>query len=290
MIHFSDIEKRKEAAHKDSVLTNEPLLMVDSVVEIAKVRGSWRFQHERLKGYRRGTFGRCKVSGGRWFWVLVLSRNWRVYGFAATESQAQADAKQVVSEDYPQGVRFVFRPGEAAWRYQGSFAKPSTFASDWRSRFPFWAERTHLYHYDYAYDEYQFERPTECTIAIVAVTEKKVFVHRLQKTQLSADDIKGIRRQDCYSFDRLELETQGKAWHHKLFATYYVERDPAFLNWEPPRQKMQPRIEELRRMMQKEHPDRGGNVELFMAAQKEYKSLRATLTNGERVAATGGRA
>lgn len=213
----------------------------------------------------------------RWFWVAegcarTQALSWRVYGFAETEQQAMTDAAATINEDLPTGFRFrVLGRSFAADIYAENLATRSWFAQDWRTRFPFWAERTHLYKYSEG----------EGTLRIVAVTDKSVFVYYppfVPKEQVHTLDVQKVPRRDCITFDRETLERDGEAYHRRVFKICYVE--PQQFAQHDHNQTTRPRIEDLRRVMQKEHPDRGGDVELFRAAQEEYRQLKHTAKRG----------
>lgn len=134
-----------------------------------------------------------------------------------------------------------------------------TFRNDWRQRFPFWRERTHVY------------RNGVHAVPIVAVTDCWVYVPLdwLGDAKVAPDR---VTRGDCHALPRLKLEQEGR--FRRRGASYSVEQsaDPV------PEQQSAPTTRksaaDLRRIMQREHPDKGGNVEAFIQAKRELDRLR----------------
>ena len=201
--------------------------------------------------------------------------DWVVYGFAESETQAVADAHQTITEDFPAG--FCFRWGSAGGAsdtYADHFAKKTWFAPNWRKRFPLWAHQTHLYHYDDSSDALTGE-PREGTLRIVAVTNDSVYVYLPPFAGAepgSNFDMQRVLTRDCIAFGREALETVGQSIHPTLSMVCYVESQ--LFERAAHAASVRLRVDELRRTMQKEHPDKGGDVEAFMTAQQEYKRLR----------------
>ena len=133
-----------------------------------------------------------------------------------------------------------------------------TFRSDWRERFPFWRERTHLYRNGFH------------AVPIVAVTDCWVYVPLdwLGDAKVTPDR---VARGDCQALPRLKLEQEGR--FRKRGAHYSIEppADPEPVQSAPTTRKS---VADLRRIMQREHPDKGGNVEAFIRAKREFDRLR----------------
>ena len=295
MIDHNDKVKRKQVAadlivsvvanHTTHPEPDAPTVILEmGQPSHARVDGALKDMNARYSAWHYGFWSRCNLGDRRWFWVAqAYGRkclvDWVVYGFAESERQAVASAHQAITEDFPVG--FCFRWGSAAGAadtYTDHFAKKPWFADNWRKRFPLWAHQAHLY--AYGATSHQSHDPQEETLRVVAVTQESVFVYRpsfVPTEQASNFDMQCVLTRDCIPLSREALETEGRATAPKASLVCYVESQ--LLRRSIHAAAIRPRVEELRRTMQKEHPDKGGDVEVFMSAQQEYKQLKRGVAN-----------
>lgn len=140
--------------------------------------------------------------------------------------------------------------------------------SNLAARYPFWAGKTHLFR-TFHDNEWRWHRDTDPGVVvlehpIVSITPQYVVVAAVPDRYRNRSPL--AYRDKRIRLSRVDLEDAGEAWSAITREFYQVERPLVVVDND--------RIAELRRTMQAEHPDRGGDVGRFIAAQKEYQRLR----------------
>jgi hypothetical protein len=219
----------------------------------------------------RGVYG-VHRSASRFYWMATTtfppaSDQWEAEGFATDAAAATAGAVDAIRRHAPVGYVFVCRPWWAGEWFRERHAKVSRFRADWRERFPFWSDRVCLWvHYSGE------EGSGYARIPIVAVTEKWVYIPREPQFRDAVAPGR-IARRDCRALPRSALEREGRVIGGGWWESFSVDA-PAPVPVIDPVVTNRARIAELRSIMQREHPDRGGDVERFRAAQREFAALR----------------
>lgn len=232
----------------------------------------------RLGTERSGRYG-MHQSGKRVYWVaapfhdlydaLCGNQDAEIAeGFAGSRALAFEDLSAAIRQRWPTDYVFHLAAKHASTLYRARYAKAGRFRNDWRERFPFWRNRTVLHEWGPG-EEHDFWN----AVPIVAVTDKWVYVPRERgsRDMVSPDR---IARRDCRALPRLKLENDGNTLGRGWWQCFYVERPQQRQMSEAGQAADPARIAELRRVMQREHPDRGGDVEAFRSAQREYEALR----------------
>jgi hypothetical protein len=229
---------------------------------------------DTLPGFVR--WARTKTAKG-WYWVvrLVEPPEWDDQaigdGFAATEEAATAAARDLIVSRWPTGRVAIYQGRDATESYRERHAR-KTKHKDWRTALKgtAWETRVYIYHAGWA-------------LPITNVTDRFVYVLNPAVPEVlkmlwagpgAQFDAGRFTRKDCLRLDRLELEAEGMTWRRGSYSAFYLERAQPRDHASEPEANPADRIRELRAIMQREHPDKGGDRERFIAAQKELARIR----------------
>jgi hypothetical protein len=211
--------------------------------------------------HRRVYYGVCAARGGFYWFTQPRGGDAEVVadGFADTREQALQAAEQAMQARGAAGSVPVLSSAKRALHFfQQRHAKLTRFRSDWRQRFPFWAERTHLF------------IGSSFPVPIVSVTDRWVYVQRdLHGAAMASPD--RVARRDCHALPRLVLETRGWVWHG--WRCYSVE-EPEPVHEADVAAAAAAEVAELRKQVQRTHPDKGGNPAAFREAMSALDRAR----------------
>ena len=224
-------------------------------------------------------WGRAK-AGGAWYWVVEFfnvedGEDVLLDGFEATKEAAEEAARQTILRRWPIRRIAIFRAKLARDTYSERHAK-RTKHKDWRTALKgtAWETRVYIYHAGWA-------------LPITNVTDRFVYVlnpdaPEVQKMLWAKTggqfDPGRFTRKDYLRLDRLELEAEGMTWRRGSYSAFYVERAQPRDHASEPEANPEIRIRELRAIMQREHPDKGGDRERFITAQRELARIREART------------
>ena len=257
------------------ILTDKPSIFFEPYTAKTKPRQSETdAMTKRLNsdGFKwGGEYGIVQVRKDTYYWSLLsLSQKpgkafSTADGFSETFDGALKAAQDFALSKFPTGRYFMYRITDTRERYRerhASRAKLKT-GSDWRTRFPFWKDRTVIYRHDWKSCE---EHISACRI--VKVTDSYLYAEPTLQLGIEPDS---VPLTDCYRIDRESLERDGRARLRHTVLEFSVDGKPrASINAIDPEE----RLAQLRQLMQKHHPDRGGDSELFMRARDEYTAIR----------------
>jgi len=258
------------------ILTDKPSIFFEPYTAKTKPRQSETdAMTKRLKsdGFKwGGQYGVVQVKKDAYYWsFIIVSQNLRegfitADGFSNTFDGALKDAQCFALERFPTGRFFMYGITDTRHRYRerhASRAKLKT-GSDWRTRFPFWKDKAVIYRHEW---QSGLDKVTACRI--VKVTDAYVYAEPTQQLGVEPDS---VPLTDCYRIDRESLERDGRARLRHAIMEVSVEGKPRPPFAEPsPDQK----LAHLRKIMQRQHPDRGGNQEDFILTKEEYEAVKA---------------
>ena len=248
---------------------------------------------------------------GSWFWCVVTSQChiWVnedtniIEGWAATEEEALQKARESLLATCPRDCVGIHDNRVAKRRYKNTHAK-KTNHKDWTkaAKGTVWEGRAALWTYrdgNYGSSSSWTPRP------IVNLTDKYVYV--LSNTAMTELSWRGVpvttgrfQRDDYIRLSRDELETEGRAYHHDEYHSFYAEPNFSSGQWEWDAESRcyectaphnhdelkviagdlataEQDLKNIRRIMQREHPDKGGDVHKFLQAQVDLGKAKSML-------------
>jgi hypothetical protein len=188
-------------------------------------------------------------------------------------------------EKYPR--YFVYMAKTSREAYKEAFGK--------HNRGKFKASDLNGHKLVWAYCDRYDSGPSYTPHMIMGVTSKYVYVSKkpVDTRKLTHDR---ADRDKYYRLDRTELESGRRVYVRDHYRDFVLEPDLSGGHWEweglgrvwwvqrrhighaEPPADVRETMKELRQTMQREHPDRGGDPDKFMAARDLYESLKKCLT------------
>jgi len=220
-----------------------------------------------------------------------------VDGFEDSEEAANQAAIDVVHGISDTG-HYIHKAMHASDRYSEKYARKSKH-KDWAQSVTgtSWEGRSCLWTRSPA--KYPWEQYTSSPVPIVNITDKYVYIlnsdaRRKARWRGVPLNVSRFTRKDYVRLDRDELETDGWDYARREYEGFYTELDPDYKwNWDAEYNLyvassgdvQQARIninkddlKEARKIMQREHPDKGGDVDKFLQAKADYQNLKSRLS------------